>query len=807
MPGLSQNLRFALRMLRKTPGFTAVAVITLALGIGANTAIFSVVHASLIAPLPYPNPDQLVMVWSKVQSGRNVSATADFLDWKNQTRAFQDLNAWTGGQFNLATAERPEQMNGQRTTPGFYTMMGVQFALGRDFLPEEGQPGKDREVILSNKLWKRLGSRPDIVGQQLRMNGEPYTVVGVFAPGATDRLQTELVVPLSFEPEQVNHEFHWLLAMGRLKPGLTIAQAQADMDVVTARIAKDHPQSNTGWGASVEPLKDDFLPPQEIRNLWLLLGAVAFVLLIACANVANLLLAKGVTRRTEIAVRASLGATRTRVFAQFLTESLTLSILGGISGILLAFGMIKALMTLMPPYTLPSEADVRISLPVLLFTLAATALAGILFGCAPAWQASGVNLNETLKEGGRSGMAAGRHYLRRLLVITEFGLALTLLAGAGLALHSFFNLSRVDLGVRTDDIVTFGLPIPAKRFSQSEQIVTFYHQLLEKVHGISGAENAAVSTGIPVAGVGFGMSFSIAGQPPAAAGARRGAGFEMVTPDYFQTFGVQVVRGRSFNDQDTAHSPRVAVVNENFVRRYLAGSDPLGKRIIMEQLVPGLTKLGPSIEWEIVGVFHNVRSGGLNADDYAEIDVPFDQSPWPQIEMSIRITGDPVSMTKAIAAAVNSMAPDVALANLKSMDQIVDESLVGDRFLTLLYGTFAAVALMLAAVGIYGVMTFAVAQRTHEIGLRMALGAAREHVLALILKDGLVLALIGVGVGLIGAGLVGRAMRGMLYGVGTFDLSAFGGVALVLFAAALVACYVPAWRATKVDPMVALRYE
>ena len=807
MTGVFQNLRYGLRILWKTPGFTVVAVITIALGIGANTAIFSVVYTALIAPLPYPNPDQLVMVWSKIQDGRNVIAAADFLDWKRQNSVFQDLNAWTGSTFNLATAERPQQVEAQRTTPGFYTMMGVKFAMGRDFTPEEGQPGKDHEVILFNRLWQQLGARTDIVGQQLRLNGEPYTVIGVMAPGPTDRLSTELVVPLAIKPEQINHDFHWLLAMGRLKPGVTTKQAQADMDLVTARIAKDHPESNTGWGASVEPLKDDFLPPDKIRNLWLLLGAVAFVLLIACANVANLLLAKGVARQTEVAVRASLGATRRRIFSQFLTESLTLSILGGAIGVLLALGMIRAFVALMPRYTLPSEADVRISLPVLLFTSAATVIAGILFGCVPAWHAAGVNLNETLKEGGRSGKAAGRHYVRRLLVVTEFGLALTLLAGAGLALHSFFNLTRVDLGIRTDHILTFSFPVPQERLSDPDQVIAFYRQMLGKLEAIPGVKHASVSTGLPVGGSGFGMSFNIVGQPQATAAARHDAAFEMVTPGFFQIFGIQVVRGRALSAQDTAHSPRVALVNENFVRRFLTGTEPLGKRIIVEQLIPGVTKLGPPVEWEIVGVFHNVRGGNLRNDDRAEIYVPFEQSPWPGAAVAVRTSGDPLSMTKSIGSALNAMEPDVALADVTTMDQMVERGLVADRFLTLLYGTFAGVALLLAAVGIYGVMTFSVAQRTHEIGLRMALGAAREHVLAVILKEGLALALIGLGIGLLGAALVGRAMRGMLYGVGTFDLTAFAGVAIALFAAALLACYLPARRATKVDPMVALRCE
>ena len=418
MRAIFQNFRFAFRLLRKSPGFMSVAIITLALGIGANTAIFSVVYATLLAPMPYPEPDQLVMVWSKVQTFRNGVAAGDYLDWKRQNTTFQDLNAWTNGNFNLATAERPEQVNGQLTTPGFYKTMGVPFALGRDFVPEEGQPGKDHVVVLMNRLWKRLGANPNIIGTQLKLNGEPYTVVGVMAPGATDRLQTEIVAPLAFKPEQINHDFHFILVMGRLKPAVTIAQAQADMNLVADRIAKDFPQSNKGWGITVEPLKNDFFPRETQTTLWLLLGAVGFVLLIACANVANLLLAKGTTRLKEVAIRTSLGATRGRVFNQFLAESMVLAFLGGVAGVGLSALMLKVLMIVMPPYTLPSEADVTLSVPVLLFTLACTMLAGILFGCFPAWRASSVSLNETLKEGGRSGSSRSHNRLRQALVIS-----------------------------------------------------------------------------------------------------------------------------------------------------------------------------------------------------------------------------------------------------------------------------------------------------------------------------------------------------------------------------------------------------
>lgn len=807
MKTLRQNVRYSFRLLRKNPGFTAVAAITLALGIGANTAIFSVIYAVLLAPMPYPEPDQLVMVWSKIQGHNNSVAAGDFLDWKQQNRTFQDINAWSGASFNFATPDQPEQINGRAQTPGMERMAGANFLMGRDFLPEEGEPGREHEVILTHKLWEHLGSDGNIIGKGIRMNSEPYTVVGVLAAGQADRLQEQFFVPLAFKPEQINHDFHWLLVLARMKPGVSLSQAQADMEVVTTSIAHDHPQSNKGWGASVELLHNDFFPKEERQTLWLLMGGVGFILLIACGNVANLVLAKGTTRLKEVAVRTSLGATRWNVFSQFLTESLTLAVLGGLLGIGLGVAVMRIMMAKMPPFTLPSEADVKLNLPVLFFTIAATTIAGIFFGCVPAWQASRLDPNETLKEGGRSGTGAGRHRLRRALVVGEFTLALTLLAGAGLAIHSFWNLARVNPGFRADHLLTFNLPVPEKRLTQPEQMVTYYRQLVEGIETLPGVVRAEAGTGMPLQGTNFGMPFTIAGKPFADPSARPGAGFAMVTPGYFQTFGIQMAKGRAFTDQDTANSVRVAIVNETFVNRYLSGVDPLTQRVVVEQLIPGVTKLGSPLEWQIVGVSRNVHNGGIRSDGFPEIDVPFAQSPWPQASMAVRTTGDPAEMSKSIAAVVHSVDPNLALADVKTMDQIMSESLVSDRFTTVLYFSFAMVALLLAAVGIYGVMAFAVAQRTHEIGLRMALGASQDHVLKLILREGVILAAIGLALGLVGACFVGRAMRGLLYGVGTIDAAAFGAVAFALFAAALLACYVPANKASKVDPMIALRYE
>jgi putative ABC transport system permease protein len=801
-----RDLQFGMRLLWKNPGFTSIAVLALALGIGANTAIFSVVYATLLAPLPYHQPDRIVMVWSFVNGNRNGVAAGDFLDWKRQNTTFDSIAAWTGQQMSLSNENHPEMVNAQRTTPGFLGVLGQPMMLGRDFLPEEGELGKDHEVVLTYKIWKnRFGSDRQILGKQVRMDAEQYTVVGVLAPGATDRVQSDLYVPLAFRPNQINHEFHWVLVMARLKPGVTVAQANADMASVTKHIAEQFPKSNQGWGASVEPLQNDFLNRDTIRALWILLGAVGFVLLIACANVANLLLARGTARQREVAVRGALGATRGQLFGQFLTESLALASIGGALGVGLAWAFLKAILALMPAYTLPSEADVTLNIPVLLFTMAATMLAGVLFGCVPAFQASRLNLNDTLKEGGRGGVGTSKHRVRHALVLTEFALALTLLAAAGLAVHSFWNLTHVDMGFRTDHLLTFNLPMPTDRRPQSEQMLAFYRQVLERVQSLPGIASASISTGIPVNGTNFGMPFDIVGKEVADRSQRPGAGFNMVTPNYYPTFGVRISRGRGFTEADTAGGMPVAIVNSALVKKYFPDKDPLTQRLSVEQLIPGVANLGPAISWQIVGVYDNVRNGGPKGDGFPEIDVPFAQSPWPGVSMAVRTMGDPTGMTKTLAAVINSLDPDLPMTDVKTMDQLLDESRGGDKFGALLFGTFAVIALLLAAFGIYGVMSFGVAQRTHEIGLRMALGAGESQVLGMILKEGMTLGAIGLVIGLAGAYAAGKLMRNLLFGIGTIDYGAFSAVAAILMFSAFLACYIPARRATHVDPMAALR--
>ncbi len=803
---LKQNLTYSIRALLKTPGFTLTGVLTLALGIGATTAIFSVVYA-VFEPMPYPNPDQLVMVWSQAQGNRNSVAIADFVDWKQRSSSFQDLNAWAGASFNVGTSERPEQVAGSQRTPGFFTMEGLPLMLGRDFLPEEGQPGRDHVVILSNRLWSRaFDSNRDIVGTPVRMNGEQYTVVGVLPPGIHDRFNSQFWVPLVAQTDPTKPGPGSVLVMGRLKDGVSLAQAQAEMNGIAQQLQTERPKP-IPTGVSVQPLHLNFLTEATRRNLWLLFGAVGFLFLIACLNVANLLFARGTSRQREVAVRSALGASRARVFSQLLTESLVLAVLGGLAGILLAVTIVRFVQAVMPPVgtMIPSEADIRISVPVLIFTTAVTALAGLLFGSAPAWQATRLDLNEVLKLGGRSDSGGSKRNARRVLVIAEFSLALTLLASGGLALKSFWNLTQIDLGIRSANVLTFNLPVPAQRLKGPDQMRSYYHQMLEKIQAVPGVRNAAVMTGVPAGGPGSSVRFSIVGQPVANPSERPSAGLQMVSAGYVDTLGIRVTKGRSLDEQDTDTSTRVAMVNENFVSRFLPGVDPLGQRIVINDSRPS-TPQGAPLEFQIVGVFHNLRGAGMR-EDYPEIDVPFWQNPRLRASIALKTDGNPKAFLRSIAAAVNSVDADMPLAGAKTVDEIISESLAIPRFSVVLFASFGALGLLLAAVGIYGVMAFGVAQRTHEFGVRIALGAQRSRVIGLVLKEGTTLALIGGLIGLIGAYLVRRAMQITLFGVPAVDVRAFGAMFLLLLVVALVACLVPALRASRVEPLEALRHD
>src|SRR6266496_993050 len=748
------------------------------------------------------------MVWSKVRGGRNSVSAGDYLDWGRRSTSFQGMAAWTGASFNVATADRPEQVAGSQRTPGFFTMEGLPMLLGRDFLPEEGQPGRDHVVILSNRLWSQhFRADRDIIGKDIRMNGEPYTVVGVMPSGIHDRFNSQLWVPLAFKPEQMNHDSNSILVMARLKDGVSLDQAQAEMNGIAGQLQNEYPKSNANRGVSVEPLHLNFLTDATRRNLWLLLGAVGFLLLIACVNVANLLLARGTSRQREVALRAALGASRTRIFSQFLTESLVLALLGGAAGILLALTIIDLIQAVMPPVgtMLPSEADIRISVPVLLFTIAITALAGLLFGSMPALQATRLDLNEVLKRGGRTGAGSARRNSRRALVIAEFALALTLLACGGLALRSFWNLTRIDLGIRTDHVLSFRLPVSDQRLKEPDQIRSYYRQMLERIQTVPGVRQVAAMTGVPAGGSGMGTRFAVVGQPLANPGERPGSSIQMVTPGYIDTLGIRVIKGRAFDEHDTEANVRVAMVNEFFVNRFLPGVDPLMQRIMMNELRPGAPPGNP-VEWQIVGVFHNVRGAGFR-EDYPEIDVPFWQSPWPRVSVALRTEGDPKAVITSVASAVNSVDPDMPLAGVRTVDEIAGESLAIDRFSVFLFASFGALGLLLAAVGIYGVMAFGVAQRTHEFGVRIALGAQRVRVIRSVLREGTALALIGGLAGLGGGYLVGRAMQTTLFGVPALDVRAFAAVFFLLVISAWLACLVAALRGSSIEPLEALLHE
>lgn len=803
------NLRHSFRSLRASPGFTATILLTIALGIGGTTAIFTVDYATLLAPLPYPHPDRLVNVWSKFQGHRRFVSTGDLADWRRRATLFEQMETGGPDNFNIATPGRPEYLEGMQATPGYNAMFGYPLFLGRNFLPEEGSSGKDHVVILTHRLWRHFGSDPKILGQDMRINGEVYKVVGVLVQGAADRWGPQAMTPLVFKADQlIDHSGHNWVVSARLKPGVTIQQAQAEMDAIAAREAKDFPKTNQGRGAVVEPFKNDFLPAERERLLWLLLGAVGFLLLIACLNVANLLLAKGMARQREVAIRSALGARPSSIFAQFLTESLTLALIGGMLGIALGSFVLRGLIAAIPADSLPAEADLRLNTPILLMMLGAATLAGVLFGSVPAWYASRLDPAGALKEGGRSGIGVGRQRLRRILVIAEFALALPLLAGAGMTIHSFWNLTHVDLGVRTDHVVGFYIDsVSLMKDPTQSNTNSYFRRILAAITAVPGVSQACAMSYLPLDFLHSGTPFSIAGQAEYANPALRPtADFESVTPDYFPTFGIRVVKGRAFTNHDDINSVKVAMVNEAFANRYLKGLDPLRQRLVKEQVVPNLDKPGLAVEWRIVGVFHNVKSRN-SREDNPEVDTPFWQEAYPISGIAVRTVQDPATMIDSIQSAVTALDSQAGFTLTRTMDQVHDQVLANDRFALILFACFALIGLLLAAVGVYGVMAFSVAQRSREMALRMALGATPNRVMALIVREGAVLACSGLGLGFAGAYFVGRALQSILFGVPAIDTSAFGATGLVLLLAALLACYLPALRAASVEMMGLLRSE
>ena len=801
MRTLWQDLRYGIRMLLKRPGFAALAALTLAVGIGANTAIFSVVNAVILRPLPYADPDRLLLIRETKlpQFPEFAIAPGNFLDWQSQNEAFEQTEAFRTFFYNLTGEGEPERLRASRITAGMFAMLGAQPTLGRDFLAEEDRPGSDGVAILSYGLWqRRFGGNPQIVGQQMTLNGRGYTVIGVMP--ATLRFldrNAELWTPMAFtEQDRQNHGGHFISAVARLKPGITLEQAQSNLSTIAARLEQQYPSSNAGWGVKLTPLFEAAVG-QMRPTLLVLLGAVALVLLIACANVANLLLARASSRHKEIAIRSAMGAGRWRIVRQLLTESLVLAIVGGALGVLLAYWGLDLLLSL-APQNLPRMADVSLDGRALGYTLGLTLLTGVIFGLAPALQSSNPDLNESLKEGGRGSTSGRRQGVRSLLVVTEIALALMLLAGAGLMLKSFWRLQQVDPGFKPENALVVNINLPATKYAEDAQQSAFFQQLLERTAALPGVQSVGATQSMPLIGD-YILGLVIEGRPEPAPGEEPSTNYYAVSPDYFRAMGIPLLRGRSFTEQDRAGAPRVAIINETLARRFFPDEDPIGKRIHVTN--------GPETFREIVGIVGDVRQYGLEREPPAQAYEPYLQEPFAGMSLVVRAAADPANLSAAIRQEVFALDKDQPVASVRTLEEVLAASVAQRRFSMTLLGVFGGIALLLASVGIFGVMNYTVAQRTHEIGIRMALGAQRRDILRLVVGQGMTLTLVGVALGLVAAFAGTRLMASLLYGVSATDPLTFTGVALLLALVAFLACYLPARRAMKVDPMIALRYE
>jgi putative ABC transport system permease protein len=803
MTTLLQDLRYGIRMLLKRPGFTAVAVITLALGIGASTTIFSFVNGILLRPLPYEKPERLVLVDENAPKRGITSMGVSFpnyLDWREQNTAFEHLSAYDTGGFTLLGGDEPERLRGGVIAYDLFETLGVSPILGRTFLAEEDRPNQDTVVILSHGLWqRRFGADAGIIGQTVTINSRARTVIGVMPPGFNFPEVAELWAPLALDTKSYTRTDHGLSAIARLKPGVTLQQAQTEMDTIASRIEAQNPVTNEGLGVNLIALREGLVSDYR-QALLILLGVVGFVLLIACANVANLLLARAATRQKEMAIRAALGASTARIFRQLLTESLLLGVMGGALGLVLALWGLDLLLAAIPdqlPFWMKFSLDGR----VLGFTIGIALLTGLIFGVAPALQAAHPDLNETLKEGGRSSGGGSRHGLRRVLVITEVALSLVLLIGAGLMMRSFMRLQHVNPGFNPQNVLTLQVALPQSKYPKGEQRQAFFQQLLERVGALPGVRNVSAVSHLPLSGNLWGRSLTIEGRPVLPVGQAPMINHCVIEPDYFQTMGIPIVMGRDVNAADTSDTNRVTIIDERLAREYWPNESPLGKRI----------RFGPPEDNEpwhtIVGVVGEVRHQRLDTVTRMSVYLPYQEIPTGRMTLAVRTTTNPTSLASAVRDQVRELDRQQPVMNVQTMETVINTSVWQSRLYTMLFGVFGIVALILATVGIYGVMSYTVAQRTREIGLRMALGARSQDVLRLVVGQGAWLTAIGVGIG-IGASLaLTRLMSSLLFSTSATDPLTFALTALGLAGVALGACFIPARRAAKVDPMVALRYE
>jgi putative ABC transport system permease protein len=821
MRTLLQDIRFGLRTLSKSPGFTLVAVVALALGVGANTAIFSAVNTVLLRALPYDNSSQLVAFYTgnnpAAPEPRGPLAYPDLLDYREQAKSLEYVAAYqgVGTVLSAGQGDEPERVRGTEVSADLFPALGVPAARGRVFTREEDVEGGPSVIVISDGMWRRrFGSDPSIVGREVKMglSGRAVTVIGVMPPGfkfppdqpdAIDYYIPFAAQNLKNDAESMkNRGAVFISTVAKLREGVTVAEAAAEVSTVAARLEAQYPDTNTRRRARVVSLHEDLVGPVR-PALLILLGAVGFVLLIACANVANLMLARAASRSREIAVRTALGATRRRVVRQLMTESMLLSVAGGAAGLLLAVWGVDAIVRLSPA-AVPRLAETSIDARVFLFALGVSALTGLIFGLAPALQASKTDLAVSLKEGGRGGSAGkSQGRLRSALVVTEVALSLMLLVGAGLLVKSFRQLLTTDPGYSPARVLAVTVALNTKRFADDESRAAYFREAVARLGQLPGVEAAGLTRLLPLGRSDIFRSFNIAGRPPFAPGSRNNARNYAVSPEYFRVMSVPVRRGRTFGASDTKDSSPVIIINEALARRYFPDQEPLGQHIVMDG--PGDTTLPPR---EIVGVVGNVRFEAFNADEVPEFYTPFEQSPSAVSEVVVRAKGaDAAALTSSVRAALKGVDPNLLIWETRTMDELVGQWTAPQRFNVALLGLFAALAMLLSAVGIYGVMSYTVTQRTHEIGIRMALGARGRDVLRMVVRQGMLLTLVGLAIGLALAFALTRLMSGLLYGVSPTDPLVFAAVALLLAAVALVSCLVPARRATKVDPMIALRYE